>query len=60
MGVAWAIATAFAKQREKTFDYIKEGNNTLDDFTYNKAIQKMLESFRVSDTDKAMLRKMKR
>ncbi len=60
MGVAWVIATAFAKQREKTLDYIKEGNNTLDDFTYNKAIQKMLESFRVSDDDKAMLRKMKR
>lgn len=60
MAVAWAIATAWAKQREKTYCFMQEGNNTLDDWTYNKAIQKMLESYRVSDEDKAMLRRMKR
>ena len=60
MAVAWAIATAWAKQREKTFCYMQNGNNTLDDWTYNKAIQKMLESYRVSDEDKRMLRTMKR
>lgn len=60
MAVAWAIATAWAKQREKTYVYMQEGNNTLDDWTYNKAIQKMLESYRVSEEDKAMLRGMKR
>ncbi len=60
MAIAWAVATAWAKQREKTYIYMQEGNNTLDDWTYNKAIQKMLESYRVSDKDKAMLREMKR
>lgn len=60
MGVAWAIATAWAKQREKTCIYMQDGNNTLDDWTYNKAIQKMLESYRVSEEDKAMLRGMKK
>lgn len=60
MAVAWAIATAWVKQREKTFVYMQEGNNTLDDWTYNKAIQKMLESYRVSNEDKQMLRNMKR
>ncbi len=60
MAVAWAIATAWAKQREKTFVYMQNENNTLDDWTYNKAIQKMLESYRVSDEDKDMLRGMKR
>lgn len=60
MAVAWAIATAWAKQREITCCYMQAGNNTLDDWTYNKAIQKMLESYRVSDEDKAMLREMKR
>lgn len=60
MAVAWAIATAWAKQREKTFCYMQDGNNTLDDWTYNKAIQKMLESYRVSDEDKRILRTMKR
>lgn len=60
MAVAWAIATAWVKQREKTFVYMQNGNNTLDDWTYNKAIQKMLESYRVSVEDKRMLRGMKR
>lgn len=60
MAVAWAIATAWAKQRDKTYAYMMDGKNTLDDWTYNKAIQKMLESYRVSDEDKVMLRKMKR
>lgn len=35
-------------------------NNELDDFTYNKALQKCRESFRVSDADKALLQNMKR
>lgn len=59
MAVAWAIATAWAKQREKTFVFMQDGNNTLDDWTYNKAIQKMLDSYRVGDEDKTMLRGMK-
>ncbi len=60
MGVAWAVATAMAKQREKTLEYMQPGNNTLDDWTYNKSIQKMIESYRISDEDKVMLRSMKR
>lgn len=60
MAVAWAIATAWAKQRDKTYAYMQHGNNTLDDWTYNKAIQKMIESYRVSDEDKMILRNMKR
>lgn len=60
MGVAWAVATAMAKQRDKVFAYMQDGNNSLDNFTYNKAIQKMLESYRISEEDKAVLRGMKR
>ena len=60
MGVAWAIATAMAKQRDKTMEYLAEGNNTLDDWTYNKTIQKMQESFRISKDDKDILKGMKR
>ena len=58
MGAAWAIATAMAKFPEKTFCFLE--NCRLDDWTYNKAIQKMIESYRVSDADKAVLRTMKR
>ncbi len=58
MGVAWGIATAYAKYPEKTYAFLLD--NHLDDQTYNKAIQKMLESNRVSAEDKQMLRSMKR
>ncbi|MBP3487394.1 MAG: DNA alkylation repair protein [Roseburia sp.] len=58
MGVAWGIATAYAKFPEKTHAFLCD--NHLDDFTYNKSIQKMLESYRVSDADKEILRGMKR
>ena len=58
MGVAWGIATAYAKFPKETHAYLLD--NHLDDFTYNKAIQKMIESYRVSPEDKEVLRKMKR
>ena len=63
MGVAWAVATVMAKYPDKCMDYLKGAcpcGNHLDDWTYNKAIQKMLESYRVSDELKAQLRTMKR
>lgn len=59
MGVAWCVATAYAKFPEYTMEYMKSGNH-LDDWTYNKSIQKMIESFKVSDEDKKILRSMKR
>lgn len=58
MGVAWCVATAYAKYPEKTHKFLLY--NELDDWTFNKSIQKMTESFRVSDTDKEILKKMKR
>lgn len=58
MGVAWCVATAYAKYPEETFAFLQE--NELDDWTFNKSVQKMTESFRVPDEDKAMLRGMKR
>lgn len=58
MAVAWGISLCFIKYRDITLAYMTSCN--LDDFTYNKSIQKMIESFRVSDEDKQMLRAMKR
>lgn len=57
MAVAWAIATAYAKFPDKTRIIIEE--RRLDTWTHNKAIRKMLESFRVSDEDKSYLKKLK-
>jgi len=58
MAVAWAISICFVKYPEKTMAYLKK--NTLDDFTYNKALQKITESFRVDKETKARIRSMKR
>ena len=57
MGVAWALATAYAKYPEKTMEVLKRGK--LEEWVYQKAIQKMLESYRVPAEEKEMLRAMK-
>ncbi len=58
MGVAWALAEAYVKYPEKTMKLLKD--NDLDDFTFNKSIQKMQESFRISAEEKKILKAMKR
>ncbi len=58
MGVAWAVATIMAKYPSEGMHYLK--SNHLDDWTYNKSIQKMLESYRIPDATKKVLRMMKR
>lgn len=58
MAIAWTISVLYAKYPKITMEYLK--NNTLDDFTYNKALQKIIESYRVSEEDKNIMRKMKR
>ncbi len=58
MGVAWCIATAYAKFPKETHGFLL--HNDLDDWTYNKSIQKMIESYRVTAEAKEILRGMKR
>lgn len=58
MAIAWTISVAYIKYPKITMKYLT--NNTLDDFTYNKALQKIIESYRVSDEDKDIIRDMKR
>ena len=58
MMVAWYFATALAKQYEATLPYI-ENRLIKDKWTHNKAIQKALESYRVSEEHKAYLRNLK-
>ncbi|WP_455544542.1 DNA alkylation repair protein [Intestinibacter sp.] len=58
MAVAWAISMCFVKFQEKTMIYLQ--NNNLDDFTYNKSLQKICESLRVDKETKVLIRSMKR
>jgi hypothetical protein len=57
MMVAWYFVTALAKQREAALEVIE--NNKLDVWTHNKAIQKAIESRRITAEDKAFLRTLK-
>lgn len=57
MAIAWFMATAYAKYPKHTINAMK--NRKFDDWTYNKSIQKMLESNRIGKEEKAILRKMK-
>ncbi len=59
MAKAWVIAEIGIKFNDKAMKYL-EGANKLDKFTYNKSLQKMIESYRISDEQKTILRKMKR
>jgi 3-methyladenine DNA glycosylase AlkD len=58
MGVAWAVSVCYVKYPGETMAYLK--NCGLDDFTFNKSLQKILESFRVDQESKAVIRSMKR
>lgn len=58
MAVAWAVSICYVKLPDSTMEYLR--NNTLDDFTYNKALQKITESNRVDKETKSLIRSMKR
>ena len=57
MMIAWYFATALAKQYELVLPYLKD--KRLDDWVHNKAIQKSIESYRITDEQKEYLRTLK-
>ena len=57
MMVAWFFATALAKQYEATLPFIEK--HALDTWTHNKTIQKAIESYRITDEQKAYLKTLK-
>ncbi len=54
MMVAWYFATALAKRYDESVKYIEE--RKLDEWVHKKAIQKAVESYRVSDEHKQYLK----
>lgn len=58
MAIAWAISVCLIKFYDETIKYLQDCN--LDNWTYNKAIQKALESYRITNEQKEFLRKMKK
>lgn len=58
MAIAWLISICYIKFPKETKQYLRD--NKLSDFAYNKSIQKIIESRRISEEEKNKLRKMKR
>ena len=57
MMIAWYFATALAKQYDSILPFIEE--KKLDDWTHNKAIQKAVESYRITTQQKEYLKTLK-
>ena len=55
--VAWLLSVYYIKYPEKGFEFLKD--NKLDDFTHNKTISKICDSFRIID-DKTLIKKLRR
>lgn len=58
MGAAWLLSICFIKYPEETLKFLK--NTKIDNFTYNKSIQKICESYRVDKAVKQQLKLLKR
>ena len=58
MAVAWAVSICLVKFYDETLKFLS--NSNLDKFTYNKSIQKAIESYRITNEQKDELRKLKK
>jgi len=58
MAVAWVLSIYYINLPELTIEYLKR--NELDKFTYNKTLQKITESLRIDQAEKARIKGMKR
>lgn len=59
MGVAWAVSVCYAKFPERTHAWLAD-NCPLCDWTFNKSLQKIAESYRVDAAAKRELLKLRR
>jgi len=58
MAVAWVLSMYYVELPEQTMVYLK--NNKLEDFTYNKTLQKIVDSLRIDPDTKAMIKSLRR
>lgn len=59
MAIAWAISICLIKYYDKTINYLKN-NSKIDKWTYNKSLQKAIESYRITKSQKELLKNMKK
>ena len=58
MGAAWGLSMLFVVQRAQTLHFLQ--TDALDRFTHNTAIRKCIESRQITDSDKQLLRALRR
>ena len=58
MAVAWEISFCLIKYYDETLEYLEKAK--IDNFTYNKSLQKAIESYRITQEQKEFLRTMKK
>lgn len=58
MAAAWTVASCYIKYPERTKAFLYE--NLLDDYTFNKALQKITESYAVDPVEKTLIKSLKR
>ncbi len=57
MAIAWAVSKCFTEFPNDTMEYLK--NNKLDDFTYRKSLQKIIESNRIDKKTKMKIKELR-
>jgi len=57
MSIAWLISICYIKHPKETIEYLK--NNKLNKFTYNKSLQKIIESTQITKEEKTIIKNMK-
>ena len=58
MAIAWCLSSCYIKMPEITMNYLIKCS--LDDYTFNKSLQKICESKRISNEQKIFIKNMKR
>ncbi len=58
MAMAWLISCAYIKNNEKGYNFLQK--DRLSDFTHNKSISKICDSYRVSGEEKEKIKKLRR
>ncbi len=59
MAISWCLSTCLSKNFNITIKFMQENQSQIDKWTYNKALQKGIESYQISEGQKAILRSLK-